>query len=168
EGIHGPLHTRVLQQRLELRREPDSVLVDPVDQRLLPDPVASQHQALPLPIPEGQREHATQAAHEVEAFGFVEVDETFRVRARTKGMARSVELRAQLRVVVDLAVEHDGDGLVLVPDRLTPGVEVDDGEPAHAERESSFDEGALVVGPTVLDDLPPPAAKSPASCPPRP
>src|SRR6266850_2129790 len=55
-------------------------------------------------------------------------------------MACRFELGAQLAEVVDLAVEHDPDGTVLVVDRLMAGREIDDAQAPHAERD------ALVVG----------------------
>ena len=45
-----------------------------------------------------------------------------------------LELSAQLDVVVDLAVEHHPDRLVLVRHRLVAALEVDDRQPAEAER----------------------------------
>ena len=57
--------------------------------------------------------------------------------------------RAQLGVVVELAVLDDVDGAVLVRDRLVAGLEVDDREPARSEADGPFDEGAVAVGAAV-------------------
>ena len=51
---------------------------------------------------------------------------SLRVRKRWPSPSSSA---AQLDVVVDLAVEDDPEGAVLVAERLLPGGEVDDGEP---------------------------------------
>jgi hypothetical protein len=44
-----------------------------------------------------------------------------------------LELAPQVAVVVDLAVEDDPDGAILVADRLLAVVEIDDAQPPHAE-----------------------------------
>ena len=49
-------------------------------------------------------------------------------------VAGALSSLAQFDVVVDLAVEDDRDGPVLVEHRLLAGGHVDDGQPAHAER----------------------------------
>ena len=59
-----------------------------------------------------------QVAHHLRAVTLVKVHEHFRVAARRETVSRGRKLPAQLMVIVDLAVEHDGDGSVLVGDRL--------------------------------------------------
>ena len=49
-------------------------------------------------------------------------------------MALGLELGAQLAVVVDLAVEEDGDATVLVENRLMAAGQIDDRKAPHAER----------------------------------
>ena len=70
-----------------------------------------------------------------------------RVAKRWPGL----ELGAQPLEVVDLAVEDDPDGAVLVVDRLVAAGEVDDREPAHPERGAVPREPALPVGPAMHD-----------------
>src|SRR5213593_533212 len=54
-------------------------------------------------------------------------------------LAERLELLANLRVVVDLAVERDGDGAGIVHHRLRRvGREIDDGEPPVAERAAAI------------------------------
>ena len=64
-------------------------------------------------------------------------------------MARALEPRAQLAVVVDLAVLDDLDAAVLVADRLVAALEVDDREAPRGERDRLLDEHARAVGPAV-------------------
>ena len=59
---------------------------------------------------------------------FVGVDDGFGVGVGAEEVAARDELAAQLDVVVDLAVEDDPDGLVLVGHRLAAAGEVDDAE----------------------------------------
>ena len=54
--------------------------------------------------------------------------------SRVERVPAGVELRAQLAIVVDLAVEDHPDRAVLVADRLMAAGEIDDAQPAHAER----------------------------------
>ena len=66
-------------------------------------------------------------------------------------MAASDEALAELTVVVDLAVEDDHLRPVFVEDRLSPAVQVDDAETAHAEADSPADITPLVVGAAMPD-----------------
>src|SRR6266850_1435326 len=68
-------------------------------------------------------------------------------------MACRFELGAQLAEVVDLAVEHDPDGTVLVVDRLMAGREIDDAQAPHAERDALVDEHAFIVGAAMADHV---------------
>ena len=61
-------------------------------------------------------------------------------------MAARLELAAQLAEVVDLAVADEPQRAVRVGERLVAAGEVDDREPAHAERAGAVDVHALVVG----------------------
>ena len=60
----------------------------------------------------------------------------FRVRSAAKRMSAFFELGAQLAIVVDLAVEDDGDDLSSLKTGCSPGDEIDDREPSHAERDA--------------------------------
>ena len=62
----------------------------------------------------------------------------------------SLQFLAQLDVVVDLAVEHDG----VRPHghRLVAGVQVDDRQAAVREGDATVGEEALVVGPAMAQD----------------
>ena len=62
-------------------------------------------------------------------------------------MSGSLELLAQLRKVVDLAVEHDPDRLVVIGHRLVAAREVDDREATETEPQAAGVEVAFVVRP---------------------
>ena len=66
-------------------------------------------------------------------------------------MALSLELPAQLLVVVDLTVEHEREVAIVGVERLVAGRDVDDREAAHPDREVAADVGALAVRPTMDD-----------------
>ena len=66
-------------------------------------------------------------------------------------VAGGFELGGQVAVVVDFAVEDDGDRSILVEHRLVPGRDVDDGQAAMAQRDVGFDQKALIVRPAMRD-----------------
>ena len=79
------------------------------------------------------------------------VDDDFGVALGAEDVAERGELRDQLLVVVDLAVEDDDDAAVLVEERLLAGGEVDDREPPVPEAEPGLEvRGALVGAAMVL------------------
>src|SRR5258707_12522794 len=71
--------------------------------------------------------------------------DNFRVGLRTKPMTPALELIAEGVEVVDLPVVDDPDGPVLVRDRLVTGLEIDDAQPADAERREVVEIRALVI-----------------------
>ena len=66
-------------------------------------------------------------------------------------VAAGEQLLAQLGVVVDLAVEDDDDGAVLVGHRLRAAGDVEDREPPVAEADAVADVEAVAVGAAVDD-----------------
>ena len=104
-----------------------------------------------LRVPDGEGEHATQSLHRGRACLLVQVHDGFGVGGRPEPVPAPRQVRAQLAIVVDLAVEDDDLGAVLVRDRLAPSFQVDDAQPAHAEADLPRDEKSFVVGPTVAN-----------------
>ena len=103
-------------------------------ERLDAEPVAGEHQPAAARVPQGDGEHAVEVGQEIEPAVLVEMDDDLGVgMIGGEAVAGALELLAQLDVIVDLAVEDDGDGLVLVEDRLLAGGDVDDGEPPRPE-----------------------------------
>ena len=106
------------RQRPQLRREAQLVAAVPVVERLDPVAVAREHEAAPPRVPDRDREHPAQPLGEAEPVLLVEVDERLGVAARAELVPGALELAAELRVVVDLAVLDDDAASVLVRDRL--------------------------------------------------
>ena len=149
--VDGALLLRVEEQRLDLRREHKPVVVNGVVERLDPDAVAHEPQLAGPAVPQRDREHAAEAVEAVDAPLLVRVDDHLGVGVvGAEAMAAEpLELRPQLGVVVDLAVEDELDRPVLVRHRLVGAVrEVDDREPARAEADAPVggDPGARAVG----------------------
>ena len=79
----------------------------------------------------------------------VEVHDQLGVGVGAEDVAPGLQRGLALRVVEQLAVEDDGDGAVLVEDRLAAVAEANDGEPAVGEAEALADQEAVVIGPAV-------------------
>ncbi len=67
---------------------------------------------------QGESEHATEPMYHLGAVVRVKVQERLCVGGRTEAHAVVFEFRAQLRIVVDLAVEHDDETVVFTCHRL--------------------------------------------------
>src|SRR5260221_9076491 len=75
----------------------------------------------------------------------------FSVRVvRPEAVSSREQAGAELDMVVDLAVEHYPDALVFVAHGLLASSQVDDREPARAERDFRAGPGARIVGPAML------------------
>jgi len=112
--------------------------------------VIARHQHLAaLDVQDRDRKLPAQAAEALRALLLVEVHDRLGVAVRAEGVALLLQLLPQRLVVVDLPVEDQGQRPVLVVDRLLPAREVDDAQPAHAERDARLDVIALVVGPAM-------------------
>src|SRR5437870_9563115 len=77
------------------------------------------------------------------------MDDRLAVARRAEPMAACLERLPQLAIVVDLAVAHDAHGARLVLERLRAALDVDDGEPAMAERGLRVAPPSLPVRPAV-------------------
>src|SRR6185436_4063144 len=66
----------------------------------------------------------------------IEMRQDFGIRRAVENVAAGLELRAQFAIVINLSVEDDRDALVFVIGGLLSGHQVDDRQPAHAERDT--------------------------------
>ena len=145
---------RVLQQRLGLGAERHPARHTREIERLDAEPVAGEHQPAAARVPQGDGEHAVEVGQEIEPAVLVEMDDDLGVgMIGGEAVAGALELLAQLDVIVDLAVEDDGDRLVLVEDRLLAGGDIDDGEPPRPERNARPLPEAGRVGPAMPQAL---------------
>src|ERR1043165_316622 len=116
---------RVLQDRLDLRREDETAILVIEVERLHADAIAHEDESLPVRVPEGDGVIAFELVNEVETAFFVEMENRFGVSARRIFVATMFQVRADERVVVDLAVEYEPGALVAAVHRLmTCGSEV--------------------------------------------
>ena len=121
-----------------------------VVQRLDAEAIAREQQAAVGAIPDREREHALQPLDASLAFLFVEVQDRFGVAARAVAVPAPLEIRPQLRVVVDLAVEDDPHRLVFVGHRLVAAGHIDDRQAPVAEAGGTVDVEAGGVRTAVL------------------
>ena len=136
-------------QRLELGGEGDAPVAARDIQRLDPEAIPGQHERLGGGIPDGDREHATQAGHAVRSLLLIEVQHGFRVARRAECMTPREEPRPQIAIVVDLAVEDDDFGPVFVENRLVTAAQVDNAEASHSESDAPGHVQACIVGATM-------------------
>ena len=140
-------------ERVELRRERELAVHVAIREWLDPEAVACERQPPYACVPHGDGEHAAQPLPEARAPLFVAVHEHLGVAARAEAVACALELVHQLAVVVDLAVLDDGDGPVLVRDRLVAARQVDDRKAARRDPDGAVDVRALRVGAAVVERL---------------
>ena len=131
-------------------------------------------------VPDGEREHAAQAVEHGLAPGEVAREQHLRVRMGLERPALGLQVGAQVLVVVDLAVEHDGevalrgrgfraghggaaaqggrgDARFVLASRahhgLVAALEVDERQAAVPERDAVVEVLPLAVGPAVRHDV---------------
>src|SRR2546426_3304532 len=102
-------------------------------QRLLSEAVSGQQQTFSAFIPKCKREHPTQPLHAFGPILLVQVNDHLRVSAGVEAVATTFQCRAQLWEVVDLPIEDDPDGSVLVVDGLMSSGQIDDTQSTHAQ-----------------------------------
>ncbi len=126
-------HRRVGQDRLRLAREADDAVLQAPGERAPAHPVAGDHQSAAPLVPQADGPVALERVDEVDPVLLVEVRDHLGVGLRREAVAALLELGPERAEVVDLAVERHPDGSVLVRERLLPGDEVGDRQPAVAE-----------------------------------
>src|SRR6185503_19275874 len=122
-------------------------------QRADADAVAGEEDGALGEINERDGELALQVLEDAFAILLVKVDDDLGVGVRPEDVALGLELRLALRIIEQLAVVDDGDGAILVEDRLRAVAETDDRQAAVGEAEAGTDEVAVRVGAAVPDRI---------------
>src|SRR6185437_8523110 len=141
------------EDRLDLGGEQQLVARPRPVQRLDAEAVARQEEPPLAAVPDREREHPLEALDAALALLLVEVEDGLGVGAAAVAVAALLELRAQRRVVVDLAVVDEPDALVLVRHRLRAARQVDDREPPVAEANRAVEPQPLAVGAAMAQRL---------------
>ena len=128
-------------------RRPPSAQLHQI-QRLDPEPVAREHAAPRRVLDEAEREHADEPVEQPLAPLLPALQQHLGVAGGAEAHPRALELRPQLLVVVDDAVEDDRQAELVVDHRLRAALgEVDDREPAMHERRPVRDHAPSPSGP---------------------
>src|SRR5580704_16029791 len=77
------------------------------------------------------------------------MDDCFRITLSSIAVSLLFEGLSQLPVVVDLAVEYNPDGIVLIGHGLVTGAQINDAQPTHCEAYVPIQVKTLVIGPTM-------------------
>src|SRR5438132_722333 len=124
---------RYREDCLDFGAKQQALTVKSIVQRLLPQAVArNQYFAAALVI-QRQRKHAAQLVNAIAAQFLVQMDYHLGVAMRGEPVPPALQLGTELREVVDLAVENDPDGSILVKHRLVASSQIDDAKAAHPE-----------------------------------
>ena len=138
-------HAGGRQDALDLRGEGERGAVPPVIERLDAHPIARQEELLLRRVPDREREHSTQVAHAVLAVFLVGMKDGLCIAMGLKNMSALFQVFGERPEVVDLSVEDDRLGAVLVEDGLRATGHVDDAESSVAQPD-----GAVQVHGTVI------------------
>ena len=140
-AIYHGLEAREREDRLHFACEHPLPVVHCVEQRLDPEAIAGEEQSPATLVVQGEGEDAPQPRQHALAALLVEMHQHFRVGGALEAVAAALQLRRERPVVVDLAVEHDVDGAVLVGHRLgARGRQID-------QRQAAVHQVAPVVAP---------------------
>ena len=141
------------EERFELGAEYQPIAQRRVVERLDAEPVTDEHEGLSRLVPQRDGEHPPEVMDEVRTVLLVEMNDRFRIGIGGETVPASLQIRSELPIIVDLAVEYDPDRPVLVRQRLMAAGDVDDAEPAHPEAHGAVHIDAFVVGTPVNDGL---------------
>src|SRR5688572_5634314 len=100
-------------------------------------------------VPDRECEHPAQVLHAIASMILVEVKDDLDVGLGLEGVAGARQPLAQLRTVVDLAIADKLQRACLVRNRLFSTVEVNNAEPALAERRAFIGVEATPIRPAV-------------------
>ncbi len=101
-------------------------------ERLLTTAIPAKECLASARIVQRKREHPVELLHAIFSPFLIGVNDNFSVRARAEGMSLLDELIVKFDVIIDLSVETNRQGTVLIVDRLPSPIQVDDGESPHA------------------------------------
>ena len=146
-------HFPVGEQSLDLGGEDEGLAIRPPEQRADAEGIPQEMDGACVAVPDGDRELAVQHAGHAGAVLLIEVQQDLDLGVGGKDMALGGEGCAQLAVIINLAIEDDGNRLVLVEDRLLAGCHIDDGQTPCPERYSRPLPEAGRIGPAVPQAL---------------
>ena len=137
------------QNRLQLRAEKQVLSVPHKIKRLDSHAVARQHQPFRRFRIQRDGKHAAQTRKARRVPLDERTQNSFRIAVGVEAMAECLQFAPQFHVVVNFAVEHNGDIAVVRDNRLVAATEVNDLEPRRAHRAHARLKHSLLVRPTM-------------------
>src|SRR5215831_4475338 len=120
------------QEHLGLRSKQQRAIERAPVERLLAETIARNKQTFTLLVPQRKSEHPVEVLDHFAAVFLVQVRQDFGVRFTAEGVTARLQTGTQLAIVVDFAVENDGNGLIFVEGRLLAGQQIDNRQPTHS------------------------------------
>ena len=143
-------HVRQAQERFQLGCKGERPVGETrPNERLLAEAVAREHESLPRPIPEREREHSLEAPDEVRPVLLVRVRQDRRIAGAADAVV--AKLLPELLEVVELAVEDADDVVRLVGDRLEARGQVEHAEALMPEHATAVRVRRSLIRPAVRD-----------------
>src|SRR5437762_3196671 len=136
----------VNQQRAEFGPKDELAIHLRVQQRLFADAIAGVEQLLRALVPDRKHEHATQMFWTITTVAVPRVHYRFCIAVGVENVAELFQFLAQLAIVVDLAVEDDPRGVILIVDWLLAALQIDDREAAHAQAHWTIEIESALIG----------------------
>src|SRR5687767_5737870 len=102
----------MLEDRLDLGPEEKGAVAEVVVERLDAIAIARSEQSIVALVPDGEGEHPVEATHASRAPFLIGLEHHFRVGLRMEAVPARLELDAEIREVVDLAVIGDDERAV--------------------------------------------------------
>ena len=83
----------------------------------------------------------------------ISMDDGLGVAVCIKGVAEPFQLVAEFEIVIDLTVEDNPGGAVLVVNRLLAAFHIDNRQPPHAQADSLAEVEAVIIRATMADSV---------------
>src|SRR5213594_659950 len=94
-------------------------------------------------------EHSAQPVDTIRTVGFVCMDYDFRIGVCIKRVSLRLQFTAQLKEIVNLAIENHPYASIFVMNGLLTTGNVNNAEPTHAQPYCPIDVDPLIIGPAV-------------------
>ncbi len=137
--VHLSANGWISQDGLQFRGKPQRTAVVEIVQRFDAHPVARHEQAASFRVPNGEGKHPAELLDALGTLVLVQMNNDFRVGLRAKYVAPLDQPLPKLVEVVNLAIEHNPDRIVLIREGLASRAQVNDGEPTMSQTDVSLD-----------------------------
>src|SRR5437660_7045271 len=95
--------------------------------------ISGKKETIVKSVPESKRPLSVESIETIDTPLAIRVDQDFGVAACLKDMAQSLQFLSQLKVIEDLAIEHDPVSTIMTTHRLLAGSQINDAQPEMPE-----------------------------------